>query len=258
MHARSVAPSRRVEGELRVCPKPRRLPAFAPHLRASHLIPRSCFRSTRHYLPSRNARNLLKGNDRASFYSPLKRRISDTMYLPQPQITRHTMPSNFHAISLKTNDGCTKEVTHKLRYEVRPVGRGFNPAVSDALASLPFAPLYLRELPGLSLTNHQSRVTNHSNTKRRARSFPLFAGCVGTEGQRRPPGRRGGRYKGKPRLLLFVRVFAEQFHGVGRAGAAGASANGPRRRRWLAAASGPAGPNCPSPQRSCRWRCARW
>ncbi len=28
------------------------------------------------------------------------------------QITRHTMQSNFHAISLKTNDGCTHKVTH--------------------------------------------------------------------------------------------------------------------------------------------------
>jgi len=181
MHERSVAPSRKVEGELRVCPKPRRLPAFAPHLRASHLIPRSCFRSTRHCLPSRNARNLLKSNDRALFYSSLKRRVSNTTYLPQPQITRHTMPSNFHAISLKTNDGCTKEVTHKLRCEVRFVGRGFNPAENDALASLPFAPLHLHEFPGSSLTKHQSPVTNHSNTMMRARAFPQCAGCVGTE-----------------------------------------------------------------------------
>ena len=91
------------------------------------------------------------------------------------QITRHTMQSNFHSISLKTNDGCTHKVTHffmvglpvstpdrapeatasgardmKRAWEIgqrgaRFVGRGFNPAISNAAASLPFAPLHPRE-----------------------------------------------------------------------------------------------------------------
>jgi hypothetical protein len=76
-------------------------------------------------------------------------------------ITRHTMPSNFRPISLKTNDGCTHKVTHFSGRHLCFAGRGFNPATSDALASLPLAPLHPREFPGSSLTNHQSRATNH-------------------------------------------------------------------------------------------------
>jgi len=68
------------------------------------------------------------------------------------RITRHTMPSNFHPNSLKTNDGCTRKVTHNSRPSLRFVGRGFNPAVNAAVASLPFAPVHLRDSSGSRIT----------------------------------------------------------------------------------------------------------
>jgi hypothetical protein len=81
---------------------------------------------------------------------------------PPRQITRHTLPSNFRPNSLKTNDRCTTYSTHFSRRRVCFVGRGFNPAISDAGASLPFAPVHPREFPGSLLTNHQSRITTHA------------------------------------------------------------------------------------------------
>jgi hypothetical protein len=84
-------------------------------------------RVTRHRVPSRNARNLMKTNDRVTFYSTLNRGVCvpvaspgrgvalpcfPASLTPCLGITRHTMQSDFHSISLKTNDGVPKEVTH--------------------------------------------------------------------------------------------------------------------------------------------------
>jgi len=41
-------------------------------------------------------------------------------------------------------------------------GRGSNPAISDAGASLHFALVHPREFPGSSLANHESRITSHA------------------------------------------------------------------------------------------------
>ena len=49
---------------------------------------------------------------RASVGAPAGRNLTNQS--PQCRITRHTMQSNFRVISLKTNDGCTEEVTHFL------------------------------------------------------------------------------------------------------------------------------------------------
>ena len=77
-----------------------------------------------------------------------------------PNYSTH-VPSNFRSNSLKTNNWCTREVTLKSGRSERFAERGFTPAVNDAVASLPFAPLHLREFPGASLTNHRSLLTNH-------------------------------------------------------------------------------------------------
>ena len=78
------------------------------------------------------------------------------------------MQSKKGAKALKRNDGVPKEVTHFFKpgpgvrlveRGVRFVGRGFNRAENDALASLPFAPLHLREFSGV--VPHESPVTSH-------------------------------------------------------------------------------------------------
>jgi hypothetical protein len=94
--------------------------------------------------------------------SPLAPRTSPLPPAPARQITRHTLPSNFRSNSLKTKDRCTTYSTHFSRGRVCFVGRGFNPAISDAGASLPFALVHPREFPGSPLTNHQSRITAHA------------------------------------------------------------------------------------------------
>ncbi len=154
--------------------------------------------ATRHCVPSRNLRNLVKTNDRAPFYPSLNRGVGVPRFLasltrcfrktrhtmqsnrrpgqgrrPERvrqlfggraegslfQIKCHTLQSNSWPISLKTNDGRIREVTHKSRiglpvstasrvWEIRrrSVGRGFNPAINDPLVSLPLALLHPREL----------------------------------------------------------------------------------------------------------------
>jgi hypothetical protein len=93
--------------------------------RTSRVRPNS--QVTRHSVPSGKASNLLKTNDRASFYSTLNRGVCvpvaspgrgvalpcfPASLTPRLGITRHTMQSDFHSISLKTNDGVPEEVTH--------------------------------------------------------------------------------------------------------------------------------------------------
>ena len=94
-----------------------------------------------------------------------------------PNYSTH-VPSNFRANSLKTNDGCTYKVTHNSQRDVRLLGRGGtgpeqgrgNPAMSNAVASSPFAPLRPpvpsavegREFPASLATRHLPLATNHS------------------------------------------------------------------------------------------------
>ena len=105
-----------------------------------------------------------------------------------PNYSTH-VPSNFRANSLKTNNWCTYKVTHNSQRDVRLLGRGGtgpeqgrgNPAMSNAVASLPFAPLRPpvpsavegREFPASLATRHLPLATNHSQeTARLPRPHP--------------------------------------------------------------------------------------
>jgi hypothetical protein len=95
--------------------------------------------STRHCLPSRNARNLLKTNDRATLYSTLNRGVSIPCLLASLthclRITRHTMQSKFRSISLKTKESDPRKVTHKSDH------LSFRTTDSLRTRSLPYRPL---------------------------------------------------------------------------------------------------------------------
>ena len=95
----------------------------------------------------------------ASINCDRKERPRANFSAPRRKFTRHTMSSKFHANSLKTSDGCHHKAQHFSRCRLHFVGRGFNPAESDALASSPFAPLHPREFPRASLANHHSPIT---------------------------------------------------------------------------------------------------
>ncbi len=105
-----------------------------------------------------------------------------------PNYSTH-VPSKFRPNSLKTNNWCTYKVTHNSQRDVRLLGRGGtgpeqgrgNPAMSNAVASSPFAPLRPpipsavegREFPASLATRHLPLATNHSQeTARLPRPHP--------------------------------------------------------------------------------------
>jgi hypothetical protein len=128
--------------------------------------------ATRHCVPSRNPCNLLETNDRAPSYPTLNRGVCVPVVSPGRVVavpcvlaslapclrkTRHTMQSNLWRISLKTNDGCTKEVTHKSRQRVAGFwSQSFNSSVTGSVRNAPTRP---RFPPAKMIT-----IARHRNT----------------------------------------------------------------------------------------------
>ena len=89
------------------------------------------------------------------------RKLTHWPWFLAPNYSTH-VPVNFRRNSHKTNDGCTHKVTLQSRRRVRHVGPGFNLAISDEVASLPFALIDPRELPGAPLTAGSRQFTRHT------------------------------------------------------------------------------------------------
>ena len=91
-------------------------------------------------LPSRIVRNPLKTNDRGTLYSSLNQGVAIPCFLAslfhRLRITRHTMLSKFHSISLKTKESDPREVTQERDH------LSFRTTDSLRTRSLPYRPLY--------------------------------------------------------------------------------------------------------------------